>query len=183
MNGPDNSGITEGLGLAEGELRLSDPVPAWADAFIREASRLNNYLRQARGELEHIGSTAVPGLAAKPILDLAARLPDPAALASFEASLPGLDYRLRDDAGESGGRVWIREQAGRRTHILHLVLENDRQWRDWLDLRDLLRHSETARQHYAEAKAQALETATSRREYTQAKTAIIQRLLSGQAQF
>ena len=134
MNGPDNSGITEGLGLAEGELRLSDPVPAWADAFIREAARLNNYLRQARGELEHIGSTAVPGLAAKPILDLAARLPDPAALSSFEASLPGLDYRLRDDAGESGGRVWIREKAGRRTHILHVVLENGQQWRDWLDL-------------------------------------------------
>ncbi|WP_456833387.1 GrpB family protein [Deinococcus sp. UYEF24] len=163
-------------------MRLSDPVPAWANAFTQEEAWLDTYLRQARGELEHIGSTAVPGLKAKPILDLAARLPDPAALARFEANLPKLDYHFRNDAGATGGRVWIRKKAGRRTHILHVVLESDQQWQDWLNLRDLLRHSETARQHYAEAKALALATATNRREYTQAKTAIIQRLLSGQAQ-
>ena len=97
--------------------------------------------------------------------------------------MPGLGYRFRGDAGGNGGRVWIREQARRRTHILHVVLENDPQWRDWLDLRDLLRRSEPARQQYAEAKVQAMATATSRREYTHAKTATVQRLLSGQAQF
>ena len=59
--------------------------------------------------MEHIGSTAVPGLIVKPVLDLAARLKDSPEMTTFESTLPALGYRLRNNAGVDGGRVWLRE--------------------------------------------------------------------------
>ena len=166
-----------GLGLQGGELKLSEHHPGWAEAFGQEAARLQPLLSSG-SELEHIGSTAVPGLIAKPVLDLAVILPDTPAIAIFETALPGLGYRFRDDAGASGGRVWLHESGGKRTHILHLVTRGDPQWGYWLTLRDLLRKSPQAREQYAEAKAQAMSHARDRQDYTRLKTAIIQRLLA-----
>ena len=167
-----------GLGLQGGELHLSAYHPGWAEAFGQEAARLRPLLFPGI-ELEHIGSTAVPGLIAKPVLDLAVMLPDAPAIAIFETALPALGYRFRDDAGAGGGRVWLRESGNERTHILHLVTRGDPQWGRWLTLRDLLRQSPQACKQYAEAKAQAKLHARNRQEYTQLKTATIQRLLAG----
>ena len=166
-----------GLGLQGGELRLSEYHSGWAQAFDQEAARLRPLLRP-NSELEHIGSTAVPALIAKPVLDLAVMLPDAPAIITLEAALPDLGYRFRDDAGASGGRVWLHDSGGMRTRILHLVTRGDAQWGRWLALRDLLRQSPQAREHYAEAKAQAMSYARDRQDYTRLKTATIQRLLS-----
>lgn len=168
-----------GLGLPDGELRLSQHHPGWARAFGQEAARLRPLLPPG-SELEHIGSAAVPGLIAKPVLDMAAMLPGVPAIAVFETALPALGYRFRDDAGVSGGRVWLHESGGTRTHILHLVTRGDPQWGRWLTLRDLLLQSARARKQYARAKAEATSQARSRQEYTQLKTTTIQRLLSGE---
>ncbi|WP_424950446.1 GrpB family protein [Deinococcus sp.] len=166
-----------GLRLQDGELRLSEYHPGWAEAFRQEAARLLPFLHEG-SELEHVGSTAVPGLIAKPVLDLAVKLATPLTVAAFEADLPGLGYRFHLDGGESRGRIWRKGPGGLCTHILHLVLSGNPQWERWLALRDLLRRSGEERQRYAEAKAQALLQATSRQEYTRLKTGTIQRLLS-----
>lgn len=166
-----------GLGLRGGELRLSEHHPGWAEAFRQEAARLRLSLPPG-SEVEHIGSTAVPGLIARPVLDLAVRLKDSPEMTTFESTLPALGYRFRNDAGADGGRVWLRESGGERTHILHLVTQGDPQWGRWLALRDLLRQSVQARGQYAEAKAQAMLHARNRRDYTRLKTATIQRLLA-----
>ena len=168
-----------GLQLQDGELRLSEHHPGWADAFRQEAARLRPLLPPG-GELEHIGSTAVPGLIAKPVLDLAVMLSGAPAIAIFETALPALGYCFRDDAGAGGGRVWLHESSGTRTNILHLVTRGDAQWGRWLALRDLLRQSSQAREQYAEAKLRAVGLSSDRQKYTQLKTTTIQRLLSGE---
>jgi GrpB-like predicted nucleotidyltransferase (UPF0157 family) len=168
------------MGLAEGKLQLEMAHADWALAFTEEAARLLPALPPA-GLLEHIGSSAVPGLPAKPILDLAVQLPEPQ-ISILEARLPALGYRFRGDAGAAGGRVWVRENGGLRTHILHVTLPIGPQWRCWLALRDLLRSSAAARQLYLEAKKLALASGCTRREYTQAKGAIISRLLTAEDQ-
>ena len=158
-------------------MRLSEHHPGWAEAFRLEAARIQLSLPPG-SEVERIGSTAVPGLIAKPVLDLAVRLQVSSGMTAFESVLPALGYRFRDDAGVSGGRVWLRESGGERTHILHLVTRGDPQWGRWLALRDLLRQSVQAREQYAEAKARAALHARDRKDYTRLKTATIQRLLA-----
>ena len=167
-----------GLRLQDGELRLSEHQDGWAAAFEREAARLRPVL-PAGSELEHIGSTAVPGLLAKPLLDLALGCPAEIRLKDVGTVLEALGYRFRDDAGAAGGLVYLRESGGLRTHTLHLVRLDDPQWGAWLALRDLLRGSREARQRYAKAKATALRHAQNRQEYTRLKTTVVEGLLSG----
>jgi GrpB-like predicted nucleotidyltransferase (UPF0157 family) len=168
------------LGLADGDLRLELGHADWALAFTEESARLLPALPPS-GLLEHIGSSAVPGLPAKPVLDLAVQLPEPQ-ISVLEVRLPALGYRFRGDAEAAGGRVWVRENGRLRTHILHVVQPIDPQWRRWLALRDLLRSSEAARQLYLEAKELTLASGCTRREFTRAKTDTISRLLTAEDQ-
>lgn len=64
------------LGLTYGKGRLADSQPGWADAFERLAAEVWSALRGRAVGVEHVGSTAVPGLVSKPILDLAVGLED-----------------------------------------------------------------------------------------------------------
>src|SRR5688572_312538 len=59
-----------GLGLEHGVNRLADYNPLWPQAFAEEAARLKSALGSAAIEIEHYGSTSVPGLRAKPIIDI-----------------------------------------------------------------------------------------------------------------
>ncbi|HEX9939297.1 MAG TPA: GrpB family protein, partial [Longimicrobium sp.] len=63
------------LGLDRTVVRVVPYQPAWAALFAREAARLRAVLGERVLAIEHVGSTSVPGLAAKPILDLAASVP------------------------------------------------------------------------------------------------------------
>jgi GrpB-like predicted nucleotidyltransferase (UPF0157 family) len=73
-----------------GRIQVVDYDPAWPGLFRREAGRIRAVLGQRVVQLEHVGSTAVPGLAAKPIVDILLVVPDssdePAWLADLEAT-------------------------------------------------------------------------------------------------
>ena len=78
------------VGLARGTVAVRAYDPGWAEAFAQEAARLKAALGGLAEHLEHVGSTAVPGLAAKPVIDLALGWADEAARAEIAARLPGL---------------------------------------------------------------------------------------------
>lgn len=59
-----------GLGLADGELKFAEYDPIWPDLFVKEKQKLEAVLRDRVLDIQHIGSTAIPGTIAKPILDL-----------------------------------------------------------------------------------------------------------------
>jgi GrpB protein len=88
------------LGLAYGRVRLVDSDPRWPGAFRRLAAELRATLGELAVAVEHIGSTAVPGLAAKPILDVAIGLApgaDPAARAVYAELKRRLAAQLAGD--------------------------------------------------------------------------------------
>jgi GrpB-like predicted nucleotidyltransferase (UPF0157 family) len=123
--------------------------PAWPAQAAEEADRV----REALGALavEHIGSTAVPGLAAKPVLDLLA------GLESLELGRDRLDAMAAlgyEYLGEYGlpGRLFFRKGPERRTHHVHAVELGGPQWRRHLAFRDFLRLHPDEAAHYAEAK-------------------------------
>jgi GrpB-like predicted nucleotidyltransferase (UPF0157 family) len=65
------------LGLAQGLVRLSEPTPVWNELFEEEAKRLGPAMSAISGVLEHCGSTSIPGIPAKPILDMLVGVPAP----------------------------------------------------------------------------------------------------------
>lgn len=162
------------------EIAPYDPV--WPERFREERERLLARFPTLIRRIEHVGSTAVPGLAAKPVVDL---LIEVESLDRARAEMPeilegeGYDYFWRPSHGESEPPfyAWFirRDDAGHRTHHLHCVERDFPQW-DWVLFRDhLLGHPEVARD-YAELKRNlALANSQDRIAYTKAKGDFIRR--------
>lgn len=155
------------------EIALSPADPAWSRLFEEEEARLLAGFGSHLVALEHIGSTAVPGLDAKPIIDILGGVTSMAAADALLEPLcaAGWDTSPEFNATLSDRRFLLRWPGGVRTHHLHLVVFGSEAWRVPLLFRDRLRaHPQLARQYrdlkYALAKAHRVD----REAYTAAKT-------------
>ena len=151
---------------------------AWPKRFESERLLLAPMLAPwLVGTIEHVGSTAVPGLAAKPIIDIMAAVRDlPSSLPAIEA-LKSLSYRYFEYRADV--MHWFcKPNDLNRTHHLHLVPFDSPLWRERLLFRDRLRADAAIRRSYAELK---LELASKHRDdreaYTDAKTDFIRSVL------
>jgi GrpB-like predicted nucleotidyltransferase (UPF0157 family) len=160
-------------------LNNNDPVliqdydPSWPDAFSKLAARIEAALSSLVITVEHIGSTAVPGLAAKPIIDLDVVLASPADLPEAIGLLATLGYAHEGDVGIAGREAFCSPTAEPRHH-LYVLIAGANELRRHLAFRDALRSSEDLRIKYAEHKrALAKAYQRDRSGYTEAKTAFI----------
>ena len=153
--------------------------PQWPRRFELERESIAQALRPwIVAGIEHIGSTAVPGLAAKPVIDIMAPV------ASLEASrdaVPGaaaigyLNYPYKPDVMH-----WLCKPSPQfRTHHLHLVPYGSRLWFERLAFRDALRSDSRLLREYAALKRRlAAESGSDREAYTDGKTGFIRRVLA-----
>lgn len=133
------------------------------------------------GGIHHVGSTAVPGLEAKPIIDILAGVRDlETALACFEP-LADLSYLHAPYLPEE--MHWFcKPDPARRTHHLHLVPADSQRYRDELAFRDRLRaNPEIASQYAALKRDLAGRHRDDREGYTEAKSAFVRATLEGEA--
>lgn len=157
---------------------ITEYDPAWPARAEEIAAELDGALPGLFTRIEHVGSTSVPGLAAKPIIDLMAGV---TALDAAEAvlldRLPALSFQPQD-VGMSERLFYFRMAGGRRVCHLHVVLESTLDTRNEVLLRDLLRREPQDAARYGALK---LELAAVHEEnsidYTRAKTALIQELV------
>ncbi|MGW3029965.1 GrpB family protein [Streptomyces sp. NPDC001178] len=156
-------------------VRVVDYDPDWP----RQASAAMDALRAAAPglfvALEHIGSTAVPGLAAKPVIDLMAAVPALADVLPYEPALAALGF-LPHDNGMTDRLLYVRTEAGVRSHILHVVTRNSWPTRNQRILRDYLRAHPEEAARYAGLKRSLVAAGTPARDYARAKTALVQEL-------
>lgn len=147
----------------------------WASSFAHAADDISAALTGRVDTIEHIGSTAVPGLLAKPVIDMAARAVAGADPFAMGEPLEGLGYAMHG-AGPKNHAVFVRSVDGRRTHILHVFSAD--QWPQCNQrlFRDKLLHDEDARRRYQQLKEEIAATADGRA-YTAAKSSLIQELL------
>src|SRR5262245_26797835 len=94
------------LGLQRGTVRIVPSTPMWATLFQEERARIDHALGALALDIQHIGSTAVPGLAAKPILDIGVAVAAEAAIAACVPLLIALGYTYRGDRGPSEGHFF-----------------------------------------------------------------------------
>lgn len=145
---------------------------AWPTLFEQERERLQQLLPDEFLAIEHIGSTAVPGLSAKPIIDILAGVDSIARADQLMEPLCQANYATSMEYNASlVGRRWLMRFAnGRRTHHLHLMVYGSDEWGLRLAFRNRLRQSvELARQYGKRKERWAEEFKTDREAYTAAK--------------
>jgi GrpB-like predicted nucleotidyltransferase (UPF0157 family) len=163
-------------GVRHGVVQLSTWTPRWQTLFEDEAKRLRSALGPLVLGLEHYGSTSVPGLLAKPILDILVGGPPLLDPAPYVATLVPLGYEYAPWAGVPEHLVFGRGRG--RTHLVHVVEHGGSAWQRALRFRDLLRANGTLAAAYADLKAAlARRYPTDRASYTAAKAAFIERVL------
>jgi GrpB-like predicted nucleotidyltransferase (UPF0157 family) len=159
---------------------LAPPDPAWPEMFAVERQRLLDALPRRFIAIEHFGSTAVPGLLAKPVIDMLAGLATIAEAASLIVPLGDLGYHYPIEFNATlSDRKWLmRQRQGRRTHHLHLVTYGDTCWARELRFRDVLLGDPDLAAQYASHKSElAAAYANDRERYTAAKGEFIARVL------
>jgi GrpB-like predicted nucleotidyltransferase (UPF0157 family) len=119
---------------------------AWPSLFVEERARIERALGSWAEGIEHVGSTAVPGLAAKPILDIMVGVGSLRDAEQYIRPLEQLCYECRGEAGVPG-RLFFRK-GDPRSHHLHVTEIGSEFWERHLVFRDYLRaHPGTAREY------------------------------------
>lgn len=164
------------LGLRKGTVRLVPHAEVWHQLFAQEEARLRDALGGLAVSVEHVGSTAVCGLSAKPIIDIAVAVREIADAERCVAPLAGIGYEYRGENGIPGRHYFAKGEP--RTHHLHMVELSSEFWRAHLLFRDYLRrHPEAAREYDALKRRLAIEHAHDRGAYTEGKAAFIEGVL------
>jgi len=152
--------------------------PLWPSKFEAERELLQTVLAPwLAGPIEHMGSTAIPGMPAKPVIDIMA------AMDSLEASRPAINvlaqagyvyYPYRPDIMH-----WFcKPSAAFRTHHLHLVPSGSKRWVECLAFRDAIRGDQALVAEYAALKKRlAQEFKFDREAYTEGKSPFVERVL------
>jgi len=133
-----------------GRIELAEYDPAWPALYAREERRLRSLLGERAVRVEHVGSTAVPGLPAKPIVDVALEVPDSADEAAYVPDLEAAGYALRIREPE-----WLEHRLvkGPDTNVnVHVFSAGCDEVERMLRFRDRLRADAADRERYAQAK-------------------------------
>ena len=165
------------LGLRRGTVRLVESDRRWAELFRAEAERLAEAIARAGLAplaFEHVGSTAVPRLAAKPILDVMAGSRPDADWGAYAAVFVDAGYEARGPQGVVGRELFVLGPESSRTHHLNLVVEGGPVWREALAFRDRLRADPAVAAAYESLKRDlAARHASDRGAYTAGKAAFV----------
>ncbi len=154
---------------------------SWPLLFARERALVLGVAGGWIDRVEHVGSTAVPGLAAKPVVDLMAGLSFMRDAERCVDPLVGLGYSYWAEGAEPHHRLFVRfvdETMTARTHNLHLVEVGGAYWRDRLLFRDHLRENpETARAYARLKHGLADQYRDDREAYTAAKSDFVREIV------
>jgi len=172
--------LTSSVGTHD-EITVVPHNAGWPARFRIESQMLHVALKELNPAIEHIGSTAVPGLAAKPIIDM---LVGVKSLTAFESqaerlSVFGYQYIPEYERALPDRRFFKRVINGVRTHHVHVVQQNGLYWKRYLKFRNSMRDDAWLASRYAELKRRlAARYVFDRDAYTNGKTGFIEAVLA-----
>ena len=162
---------------SEASVEIVDYDPSWPGRFEEEATELRRALAAwLVGPIEHIGSTAISGLAAKPVIDIMAGVETLDASRPAIAVMADLGYCYAPYRPDS--EHWFcKPSPALRTHHLHLIPFESRRWNEAIAFRDYLRvHSQIATEYEGLKRRLAQKYRFDREAYTEAKGPFIARI-------
>jgi GrpB-like predicted nucleotidyltransferase (UPF0157 family) len=157
--------------------------PGWPAAFEAEAVRLRTAFGPLALRIDHHGSTSIPGLGAKPIIDIQISVAALQPLPAYQVPLEGIGYVHVPHADDSFSPFFHRPVDWPHTHHVHVVERGGREERRTLAFRDYLRDNPGEARRYEQLKrdlaARSLATnPESRERYARAKTEFIERVVA-----
>jgi GrpB-like predicted nucleotidyltransferase (UPF0157 family) len=169
--------IVGGARRHDGPVHLAPSDPAWPHAYAREAARIRATLGARVRILEHVGSTSVPGLSAKPVIDIVLGVRDSADEPAYVPSMEAAGYVLR--AREPH---WHEHRLfkGPDTNInLHVFTDGDHEIRRMIAFRDRLREHADERAAYEATKRRlAARTWAFMQDYADAKGEVVEGIIA-----
>lgn len=161
-------------------LWISEYDPTWPEKFRKEKARLLQIFARSFVDIEHIGSTAVPGLGAKPIIDMMGGLKNMNNADSLLGPLREYGYVTPPHCNDGlTDRRWLlRHAGGHRTHHLHLVAHGGEAWRRTIQFRDALCRDPESLKRYEKLKRDLVTiTDNNRSAYISAKSEFVEMIL------
>jgi GrpB-like predicted nucleotidyltransferase (UPF0157 family) len=171
------------IGLEKNKVRLDNYSIEWTTFYEKEKKEILCVIGDLIKDIEHIGATAVPGIKAKPIIDILIGVENFAETGTpamrIIGLLVGLGYYFRGNDGLPGRLLFIRQEDNLSLYHIHVVESNSKLWYNHIRFRDILRgHSDVAKQ-YEDLKIKlALKFPEDRNSYTWAKTDFIEKVLA-----
>lgn len=166
------------MGLKVGTVKLEEYDEKWKEMFNEEKENLIKIFGDIAIAIEHIGSTSVPGLSAKPIIDITVIIKDFKDFNSIEASFNKEPYSIKEDSPKD--EILVRRRIGldTTTHLIHIMEEKTKRCTDTILFRDyLLKHPEIVKKYEELKKELAEKYADNRKMYTASKNDFIQEVL------
>ena len=172
------TGHWDPLGTQGGRIEIVEYNPGWPPLFDREAAAIREACGPRVVEVHHVGSTAVPGLAAKPILDMMPVAAGPAEALEAVSGMTSLGYRCLGENGIPGRLYFEKDVDGRDVAHVHMFPAGHPAIRTHLAFRDYLRtHPAAARDYERLKRTLAAKHRNDREAYTDAKAAFIEGII------
>ncbi len=166
------------IGLSQDVVKLVPYHAEWKDLYKEEEILLKGTLGSLILAIEHIGSTAVPGMQAKPIIDIAIGLTDLKLLAKIQPLISSLGYEEKIQHSTATRKLFTKGPEHHRTHHIHFVLYQSEEWNNFIYFREALTNNNALKEAYIALKTDlAAIYADNRPKYTEAKDKFIQTAL------
>lgn len=134
------------------EIELAPFSPEWEALFKAESKNLSQVLGENLVDIHHIGSTAIPGMIAKPIIDILPVVKDIQEVDRLTSSLEALGYEAKGEFGMPGRCFFIKKQNGKRLFNVHIFEDGHKDIERHLRFRDYVRTHPDVAQSYSKLK-------------------------------
>ncbi|MGW9019592.1 GrpB family protein [Priestia megaterium] len=141
------------LGLERGLVKLEPYNDKWSKLFDEERELLSSQLKELITEIEHVGSTSIEGLFAKPIIDIAIGVSSLDKVIKIREKVKEIGY-LEVPVSIDDKHVFAKNKENKITHFLHIMIYNQGLWRDQISFRDYLRSFPDAKVEYVKLKGE-----------------------------
>jgi len=171
------------VGLKRGKVKVFPYSPEWAKVFETEKKKLQNALQETLVDIQHVGSTAIPGMSAKPIIDIGVAVPklNKREIKKYIEPLEKLGYKyMGEERSRNNQRehLFIKGSEKKRLCYLHMVEFDSLVWKNYLLFRDYLCDNRKAKDEYIKLKLKlAKKFLDDRKLYTDGKEKFIKELL------
>lgn len=166
------------LGLKRGIVLLSDHDQNWSEEYETEKRLILSVLNSLALRIAHIGSTAIPGIKAKPIIDIALEVKNGSAVQTIAKILQSYDYTFFGDREAIGDFFLAKGPERKRTHYLHVSIKSSTRFDQLVYFRDQLRTDSMLAKKYEKLKETlAVRYQNDRSNYTRKKNAFINSIM------
>jgi GrpB-like predicted nucleotidyltransferase (UPF0157 family) len=166
------------IGLKRGVVELKPHNPKWRELYEEEEVLVSKAVSAFLIEIQHIGSTAIPGIMAKPIIDIALAIDSLENVEKIIKPLEEIGYTYRGEAGIPHRHLFVKGSEDFRTHHMHVMHRSHYEWKKHIVFRDYLRKHPKEAKEYSNLKLKLeKEFKEDRESYTESKSEFIESIL------